>query len=175
MSLAIRVEDKVRAQSGRNLPVNSRNQIQTTHRSSSTGVLSGSPLITPVKTTFFSPRTSNSSNQNSTTGTPAQGKPGGKIRRLSDKEWQFKREKGLCFKCDEKWNIGHRCRRKELSVLITYEEDDIEEEQDKGPDEEPQPATDENPILSGICLNSFLGVANPKTLKIRGQIKDRSW
>ena len=40
----------------------------------------------------------------------------------------------MCFRCDEKWRIGHVCRRKELSVLIVGEEDElgenIEEEND---------------------------------------------
>lgn len=43
----------------------------------------------------------------------------GEIRRLSEKELQFKREKGLCYRCDDKWTVGHRCRCKELSVLLT--------------------------------------------------------
>lgn len=35
-------------------------------------------------------------------------KPVGKIQRWSDKEWKSRREKGLCFKCDGKWQVGHR-------------------------------------------------------------------
>lgn len=45
-------------------------------------------------------------------------RPVGEIRRLSEKELQSKREKGLCFRCDEKWSTSHRCRRRELSVLL---------------------------------------------------------
>lgn len=52
----------------------------------------------------------------------------GEVRRLSEKEMQQKREKGLCFRCDEKWNVGHRCRRRELSVLVCAEEEGDEVE-----------------------------------------------
>lgn len=31
------------------------------------------------------------------------------FKRLSEAEFQAKKEKGLCFKCDEKYSIGHRC------------------------------------------------------------------
>ncbi|XP_074324569.1 uncharacterized protein LOC141661456 [Apium graveolens] len=40
-----------------------------------------------------------------------------KFRRLSEAEMQEKREKGLCFRCDEKYGPGHRCKNKELQVL----------------------------------------------------------
>lgn len=38
------------------------------------------------------------------------------VRRLTDKELQYKRERGLCFRCDDKLVAGHRCKRRELSV-----------------------------------------------------------
>lgn len=44
--------------------------------------------------------------------------------RLSDKEWQSRREKGLRFKCNGKWQVGHRCNRKELSVLLSHGNED---------------------------------------------------
>lgn len=47
----------------------------------------------------------------------------GEIRRLTERELQQKRERGLCFRCDEKWSVNHRCRRRELSVLLTMEGD----------------------------------------------------
>ena len=32
------------------------------------------------------------------------------FKRMSDAELQLKREKGLCYRCDEKNSIGHRCK-----------------------------------------------------------------
>ena len=36
------------------------------------------------------------------------------FKRLSEAELKAKREKGLCFRCDEKYSIGHQCKNKEL-------------------------------------------------------------
>lgn len=53
-------------------------------------------------------------------------KPFGDVRRLGEKELQYKRERGLCFCCDEKWAVGHRCKRKELSILLGIEEGEVD-------------------------------------------------
>lgn len=44
-------------------------------------------------------------------------RPVGEVKRFSEKELQSKREEGECFRCNEKWSAGHRCRKKELSVI----------------------------------------------------------
>ncbi|KAL8123138.1 hypothetical protein AgCh_011216 [Apium graveolens] len=96
-------------------------------------------------------------------GTP---KPGGEFKRLTEKELQDKKAKGLCFRCDDKWMIGHRCRKKELSVLLMS--DDEGEEVD---------GVNSNPILCPaeefvpeVSLNSVIGLSNPKIMKLRGLI-----
>ncbi|RVW92924.1 hypothetical protein CK203_040429 [Vitis vinifera] len=33
------------------------------------------------------------------------------IKRLTESELQARREKGICFKCDEKFSLGHRCKK----------------------------------------------------------------
>lgn len=43
-------------------------------------------------------------------------------RRLCEKELQMKREKRLCFRCDDLWSIGHKCK-KEFRVLLAQEEE----------------------------------------------------
>ncbi|KAL2498082.1 Uncharacterized protein Adt_23632 [Abeliophyllum distichum] len=45
------------------------------------------------------------------------------FKRLTDVELQAKKEKGICFTCDEKYNIGHWCKNKELQILIMSEVD----------------------------------------------------
>lgn len=45
--------------------------------------------------------------------------------RLTDTEIQLKKEKGLCFKCDGKFNDGHRCPKRELNVFVVQEEEDF--------------------------------------------------
>ena len=88
-------------------------------------------------------------------------------RRLTDWEFQDRKLKGLCFRCDEKWRVGNMCKKKELSVLIVgdgeEEEGVIEEEDEQGDDKELGPV--------GIPLNSVVGIDNPRTMKLEGKIK----
>ncbi|TYK19390.1 Transposon Ty3-I Gag-Pol polyprotein [Cucumis melo var. makuwa] len=42
----------------------------------------------------------------------------GPSKRLSDAEFKAKREKGLCFKCDEKYHSGHKCKEPEIKKII---------------------------------------------------------
>lgn len=48
----------------------------------------------------------------------------GEVKRLTYKELQEKKAKSLCFRCDDKWAIGHRCRKRELSVILVGEDVD---------------------------------------------------
>lgn len=62
-------------------------------------------------------------------------KPSGPtFKRLSEAEFQAKNEKGLCFKCDEKYSIGHKCQNKELQVMVILDEKILEEIEDVGKD-----------------------------------------
>ncbi|XP_045809999.1 uncharacterized protein LOC123904368 [Trifolium pratense] len=49
------------------------------------------------------------------------------VRNLPPAEHRDRRTKGLCFKCDEKWNPSHRCRNKVLLLLGCEEEDELDE------------------------------------------------
>lgn len=102
-------------------------------------------------------------------------KPFGEIRRLSEKELQYKRERGLCFKCDEKWTAGHRCKRKELSILLGQEEEDVEYGEMADPTILDSPTSQQpEPIQTEISLNSVMGISSPKTLKMEGSINGES-
>ncbi|XP_074347938.1 uncharacterized protein LOC141686775 [Apium graveolens] len=93
-------------------------------------------------------------------------KPMGEVRRLTEKELQEKKAKGLCFRCDDKWSIGHRCRKKELSVLLLGDE---EEYDDGGLGTElPLPLLEE--LTTEVSLNSVIGLSNPKTMKVLEKI-----
>ena len=49
-----------------------------------------------------------------------------------------KREKGLCYRCDEKWAPGHRCWKRELNVLLTMDDEESEPEGTESPVEAEQ-------------------------------------
>lgn len=96
----------------------------------------------------------------------------GEVRRLTDKELQEKRSKGLCFRCDDKWSMGHRCRRRELSVILMEDED--EEGSEEASSDPPQSPTEDNSnevnLQSEVSLNSVVGLMGPKTMKLKGML-----
>lgn len=53
----------------------------------------------------------------------------GKFRRLSNQELQQHRAQGLCYRCDEKYSLSHRCK-KEPSVLVVQEADEYNVDED---------------------------------------------
>lgn len=117
MDLSIKVEEKLR--NGPNNKVEMQRAGQT--NSSYTGTSNISSFKT--QSGSFSPSLRSSSVYSYTSSSPSNTtprgnsampvvKPVGKMRRLSEKELQRKREKGECFRCDEKWSVGHRCKKK---------------------------------------------------------------
>ena len=50
------------------------------------------------------------------------------FKRLIEIEIQDKRVKGLCFRCNEKFSRGHRCKDKSLQVLTVCDEEEGREE-----------------------------------------------
>lgn len=52
------------------------------------------------------------------TGSLPVAKPVGEFKRLNERELHLKREKGECFQCHEKWSVGHRCKKRELDVIL---------------------------------------------------------
>ncbi|GAU45976.1 hypothetical protein TSUD_401160 [Trifolium subterraneum] len=96
------------------------------------------------------------------------------IKRLSPQELQARREKGLCYNCDEKYAPGHRCKRT-FHILIA--EPDIPStsldlstqlllEPKTQPPADPLP----EPDPTQISLHALLGHSKPQTLRFLGHI-----
>ncbi|KAK0608486.1 hypothetical protein LWI29_031439 [Acer saccharum] len=75
------------------------------------------------------------------------------VSRISRKEIEERKRKGLCFSCDEKWNLGHKCKTPKL-FYIEAEYDEVEVEP---PDGE-------------ISLNAITGSQTPNTMRLEGYI-----
>ena len=174
MEIALRVEDKhklVGAVKG-GWSGNRTSTILTAQKSLTTGLASSGSITSPFmgQGSIAGVTDSSSSSHNSgTKSTTAPTKLFGEVRCLFDKEFQDKRAKGLCFKCDDKWSMGHRCKNKELSVLWMDGEAELES-QDEGEQlvdkaDEPTPE---------VSLNLVIGLSSPKTMKLRGLIGDRT-
>ncbi|KAA0057854.1 ty3-gypsy retrotransposon protein [Cucumis melo var. makuwa] len=112
--------------------------------------------------------------------TAADNRREGPSKRLTDAEFQARREKGLCFKCEEKYYVGHHCKAKEhkeprmLVVCGNGEEFEILEEDGE------EEVTHENVIEVGavenlnieLSINSVVGLTNPGTMKVKGRVKN---
>lgn len=172
MELALKVEEKLRSGGtrkayGAGLASTFSGNFSSSSPKSQWSSPGSSRSVSVYSSSSHSP---SSQSPRSISGVPVA-KPLGDFRRLNDKELQAKRERGECFRCEEKWSAGHRCKKRELSVILMQGEgeggeDDGVSEDDVGCEEygdEPKEA-----IQSGISLNSVVGISSPKTMKLMG-------
>ncbi|TYK02029.1 Ty3/gypsy retrotransposon protein [Cucumis melo var. makuwa] len=104
----------------------------------------------------------------------------GNSKRLPDAEFQARKEKGLCFRCNEKYSADHRCKMKELRELKMFvvkkegeeyeiiEENAAEEKTLESPQEEEKQKT-----FAELSLHSVVGLNDPGTMKVKGKIQER--
>ncbi|KAK1581592.1 hypothetical protein Q3G72_007202 [Acer saccharum] len=82
-----------------------------------------SPTITP---TFPSSHHEQHISSHSPLSSDNSGKP---IRRLLEAKIQDHQSQGLCFRCDEKFGLGHRCLKRQLQVIfLVVDEFDMDDE-----------------------------------------------
>jgi hypothetical protein len=98
-----------------------------------------------------------------------------KIQKLTRDEMDECQLKGLCYNCDEKYFLGHKCKEQNLFMAIS--EDILEEDVDNPLVPESPEITDINPasdppkVESIISLNALTSFSAPQTLKLIGYIK----
>ncbi|XP_031745972.1 uncharacterized protein LOC116406393 [Cucumis sativus] len=103
----------------------------------------------------------------------------GPTKRLPDAEFQARKEKGLCFRCNEKYFHGHRCKgreQRELRMYVVKEDEEYEIVEEAEWDETELNCVEINPedqAIVELSINSVVGLTNPGTMKVRGKIKDR--
>ncbi|MCI04940.1 hypothetical protein A2U01_0025989, partial [Trifolium medium] len=94
------------------------------------------------------------------------------IKRLTPAELQARREKGLCYNCDEKYIQGHRCKRS-FHLLIVEPEDAESDTSTLHLQSEPNAQveiSDTEPDPAQISLHALMGHSIPQTLRVLGQI-----
>ncbi|XP_028552383.1 uncharacterized protein LOC114580110 [Dendrobium catenatum] len=92
----------------------------------------------------------------------------GEFRRLTEAELKDKRAKGLCYRCDEKFGPGHRCKDKLLQVLLVEDPEGEEVEEELGGEEE---GVDHLHLdMIEVSLNSVAGLTAHSTMKMEGRI-----
>jgi hypothetical protein len=100
-----------------------------------------------------------------------------KIQKLTRVEMVERQLKGLCYNCDDKYFLGHKCKEQKLFMAIS---EDISEEDVETPlvSESPEttditPLSDPPEVELVISLNALTGFSAPQTLKLIGYIKHR--
>ncbi|GJT58344.1 putative mitochondrial protein [Tanacetum coccineum] len=89
------------------------------------------------------------------------------FKELIETELADKQSNGLCFKCNEKFTIGHQCPSKTLQVLLVMDEEDEDDEENV----ENREGSHIHLDSMKVSLNLLLGFTSPRTLKIRGILR----
>nr|GMD34100.1 Transposon Ty3-G Gag-Pol polyprotein [Ipomoea batatas] len=90
------------------------------------------------------------------------------IRKFTAAEIRDRRDKGLCFHCDQKYSQGHRCKGRFLLLIGDEEEPDMDAELVVG---EEDPTNVEFNAGDVFMLNTMTGSGNPRSLRLVGKIK----
>jgi hypothetical protein len=92
-----------------------------------------------------------------------------KPTRLTPQQMDERRSKGLCFNCDSKYSVGHKCGEKTLFYIDCEEDEEKEQETlEEKEQETPEGKKQETPeeITPTISCNALDAITTPQTLKI---------
>lgn len=146
-------------------------QLGSGKNSSTSGLSTPKPfasLTTPKSYANTSPAPVSPPTQN----TIVQTRSTNPYRRMTESEIQNRRERGLCYRCDEKYSFGHRCKQKQLQQLEVLMVHDPEEES-TGQEGEPSDEvanTVELGVAAELSINSVIGFTEPHTMRLEGSI-----
>lgn len=102
---------------------------------------------------------------------PAPPRP--QFKHLSDTEMADRRDKGLCFNCDQKWSRNHQCQERFLLLVAEDDEDpSIAEvshflQSSEGHIPDPPQIIEASQSVQ-LSLNALPGVRAPETLRVTG-------
>ena len=97
------------------------------------------------------------------------------FRRLTEAEYQDKRARGICFRCDKKFFKGHECDQKLMQIMLVLDEDEVQtvdESPPPSPDSGETATTEEQ--LATLSLNSLVGITSTHTMKLAGRIANKA-
>lgn len=98
-----------------------------------------------------------------------RGKPTtqGEFKKLTPQEIQFRRNNHLCFKCGEKFTVGHQCKFVNLHFMVAEEEE--EEFQDAPGEQDEHTGNPGKPI--DVSVYALSCAIQRKTITLQGQLK----
>ena len=86
------------------------------------------------------------------------------IKKISQAEMQDKKEKKLCYYCDEKYEPRHKCEMRQIYLLEGKEDGDIIGENDEPIGQEEEPL---------VSVHAIVGATSHQTMRIRDNIKKK--
>lgn len=89
-------------------------------------------------------------------------------RHWTNSELQARRDKGLCYRCDEPFNKGHCCKNKELRLYVVADELKDTEMEDVEMEDR---MLEVSPIVE-LSLNLVVGLTTLGTFKLKGNLGD---
>ena len=104
--------------------------------------------------------------QRNNSNTSGNGSP---FKRITSNEARERREKGLCYYCDERFLPGHRCQRPQLFMI----EDSPADENDPTDTQLEQAETTLEGMLPEISFHAIAGTEHPQTIRVPGRLKGR--
>ncbi|RVX03831.1 Transposon Tf2-8 polyprotein [Vitis vinifera] len=99
------------------------------------------------------------------------------VQRLSPSQMKERRDKGLCYNCDDKWAPGHKCKSARLFIMECDESSDDEVPKSEVAEGRASKSKEETPIVEiepGISIHALVGSPNPKTMRFLGHICGRA-
>nr|XP_027071740.1 uncharacterized protein LOC113696535 [Coffea arabica] len=90
------------------------------------------------------------------------------VGRLSAEELQYRRKNNLCYRCGEKFGMGHQCRAKGLNCLSVEEEEETDFEDAVGEQDELTGRVGE---MAEVSLNALFGAIQRKSIMLIGSIE----
>lgn len=93
------------------------------------------------------------------------------FKRMMEPKILNKNAKGLCFRCDGKFSLGHHCKDRRLQVLIVCDDDGDVVEKEEGSKEE---AVHHHLDVVEVSLNLIVDFTPYHTMKLKGDIQGQS-
>ncbi|KAJ0084604.1 hypothetical protein Patl1_29568 [Pistacia atlantica] len=90
------------------------------------------------------------------------------VKKILWEEIQKRREKGLCFSCNERFTPGHRCAIKQLFVFDAGNGGEYDSMAEKPAVE--QTEEEESDVDPQISLHALTGYIGPHTMRVAGRI-----
>ncbi|XP_026417263.1 uncharacterized protein LOC113312740 [Papaver somniferum] len=95
------------------------------------------------------------------------------IKKLTPQQIKVRRDKGLCYNCDELYRVGHICKTQQLFMLVASEED-LSDQSDTSPDENMTDSPSSSDTTMEISLHALTGQSFHDTIRISGHLHQQA-